>query len=425
MKPLTPLFWSLVLSMALCGCKDVLLPPEIPPNQLDPALAQVVRVAREKAVAKPDSSEAWGKLGQAFDAADFGPQSIQCYDRAINLDPTSARWHHLLGLRRLREEPELALQNLAEATRLANPTQDAPRIRLAQALIERGRFVEATNQLTPLLSINPAHPAARLEAGRANLSLGNATAAIQWLTPAATNPYTARPALLLLSQAAARMTNSEMAARFARGAATLPKPFDWPDPFLKEVQSLRQDRNRIAEQANALLQQRRVVEAENIVSNLLVQIPNDPEGLLLLGRIRIQQRNCSEAETTLRRLIQIQPDSLNGLIQLGMSLYCQSRWTDAAASFERAIALKPDFAQAHFNLGLSKSKAGEKSAAIQCFKAALRCNPGDVNTHATLAEELLQVGELEQARAHVANALSLDPNHAKARAIQIRLSGNR
>lgn len=424
MKRPIPLFQIAALALVLwgMGCQQEPTPPSIPNHQLDPTLAKTVQEARDRVVASPKSAEAWGKLGQAFDAADFSAECERAYQQASRLDPLSPRWKHLLGLRQLRESPELGLALLTEAAQLAGTETDAPRLRLAQALIERGRTSDATNQLGPLLVSNPAHAAARLEMGRASLATGDSKAALQWLGPCATNPYTARPALVLLGQAAARSGDSENAARYSRAAAGMPKPFDWPDPFLREVQSLRQDRSRLTEQANQLLQQRRINEAENTLTNLLARTPNDPEALLLLGRIRIQQRRCDEAESTLKQLLQIQPQSPNGWVQLGMSLYCQSQWLDAANAFEKATQLKPDFAQAHFNLGLARSRSGQRSGAIQSLRNALRCHPGDANTHATLADELARDGQMSEAESHLSKALTLDPNNAKARALKQRIA---
>lgn len=415
-------------AIALVGCgpeTPALRIPEIPSRPLDPALAQAVTEARSNLVAEPTVAANWGRLGQAFDAADFGAEAQQCYQEAGTRDPSAARWRHLQALRLLANDAERGIVLLEEAARLAGTTTDAPRLRWAQALVERGRFLQATQALSPLLTTQPAHAAARLEMGRAVLALGQTATAIEWLSPCVTNRYTARPAALLLSQAKLRSADSDAAARFARMAATMPKPYDWPDPFLKEVQALRQDRNRLSEQANQLLLERRIPDAELVISNLLTRLPNDPEGLLLLGRIRLQQRRCDEAEKALRQHLQATPTSLNGLVQLGMSQYCQSQWTEAAATFQKAIDLKPDFAQAHFNLGLAKSRAGDSASAIGSFREALRCNPGDANTHATLAEELFRMRRPTEATTHLERALSLEPGNPRARAVREKYAATR
>lgn len=403
------------------GCQPASLPPEIPPNQLDPELSSILSAARSNTINQPQSSDAWRHLGTAFDAAEFGAQAEICYTKALSIDPTCVGCRHLLAIRQLREHPEDAIENFTKASHLAGATNDSPSLRLAQALVERGRFTEATNSLSPILSRDPNHPAARLELSRALLALGQASALPSLLSPCLTNPYTARPSQWLLSQAWLRLGDADTAAKHARFASSLPKPFDWPDPFLREVQALRRDRTKISDQANALLQQRRTAEAENLIQQLLARVPDDPEGLLLLGRIRLQQRRCPEAESTLQRHLSLKPESLNGLIQLGMAYYCQSRWSNAAVEFEHAVALKPDFAQAHANLGLARSRLGDSKAAIHSFEQALRCNPGDANTHALLGEEWLRSGDLVRGQAHIKQALQLDPNHPKARAIMGRL----
>ena len=168
----------------------------------------------------------------------------------------------------------------------------------------------------------------------------------------------------------------------------MPRPFDWPDPFLREVQALRNDREKMADQGNALIQQQRTKEAAPILAGMLKATPDDPEGLLLLGRLRYLEKNCPEAENALLRHLALQPNSLNGLMQLGLSLLCQQRWREAAEVFEKAVALKPDFAQGHSNLGYARSRSGDGGGAIRSYRTALRCNPGDVNLHISLAEEL-------------------------------------
>lgn len=351
-------------------------PPVVAMDDLDPALRSTLATARQRLLTNRISALAWGRYGQALDAADFGTAAQRCYAEAGQREPDSARWPHLLGLRQLREQPDAALENLGRAVKLSGPTNDASRLRLAQALIERGRTGEATQVLQALLTAFPYHPAARLELARASLSLGNAEAIPTMLAPCLTNPFTARSSHILLGQVRLRQGQADAAAKHSEIAASLPKPFDWPDPFLREVQGLRLDARKQAEQANALLVQKRLPEAETVVSNLLARVPEDPEALLLLGRIRLQQRRCADAEAIFVRHLTLRPESPNGQMQLGMACYCQSKWQEAATAFERAIVLKPDFAQAHYNLGLARLRLGETNAAMASLHEARRLEPG-------------------------------------------------
>lgn len=400
-------------------------PPSLPPvpaTDLDPALRQLLESARSVAEASPASAEGWGRYGQTLEAADAPAEARICYARAAELDPSAARWPHLLGLLQLQDDPEAGLANLARAVAVPTATNDAPRVRLVQALVERGRFEDARPHLDVLLARLPNHAAARLELARIQLAGQQVTAAAESLAPCLTNPHTARPAMLLLSQVRAREGLSDEARALAGRAAGLPRPFDWPDPFQREVQALRPDRARQAEQVHALLGQRRYPEADALLAKLLQARPEDPELLLLAGRSLLQQRRCPEAEARFRAHLRASPDSLNGLIQLAISLLCQQRWADAEGVLEQAIAVKPDFAQAHANLGLARSRLGNSAGAIRSYRDALRCTPGDPNHHAALAEELARTGDRTEALRHADQALAIDPAHARARAVRERLT---
>ena len=390
-------------------------PPRVALGSIDPYLADGINRARTNVLAAPRFGAAWGNLGQALHAAEFTSDARVCYQRATELEPNSARWMHLLGLTQLQDQPEAALRSLARAVELAGAQTDAPRLRLAQALGERGWRDEALKHLRVLLSADPMHPAARLEQARIQLVGQQPDRADESLVPCLTNGFTARPALLLLAQVRQRQGRGAEAAAFARRALAMPRPFDWPDPFLRDVQALRIDRQKLQDKVNALLLQQRLPEAGLALEKLFNAFPPDPESWLLLGRLRFQERKCDEAETAYRRHLAMRTNSLNGLIQLALAQLCQQRWTKAADTLQQAISLKPDFAQAHFNLGYAWSRAGNPDAAIRSYQEALRCNPGDANGHAALGEELVRVGARAEAARHLERALELNPGNQKVR----------
>jgi tetratricopeptide (TPR) repeat protein len=369
----------------------------------------------------PGSASAWGKLGQAFHAAEFSREARLCYSNAAVLDANDYRWPYLFGLLELGDDAGTAIEHLSRAMELAGPRAEGPRFQLARALIERGQTDRAVSHLQALLTVNPGHAAAHVELARVYLAKNSLREATTELQPALTNSFTMRAALLLAAQIAQRNGQSDTAAQVSRQAASLPRPFDWPDPVLREVQSLRTDRGRLADRANAALQQQRTEEAEAALRMLLLTFPDDPEGLLLLGRLRFQQRRCSEAETALRRHLALQPNSLNGTIQLGLALMCQEKWTNAVEVLELAVKLKPDFAQAYNNLAVACSHSGDVPGAIRAWREALRCNPGDINAHIGLAEELANAGGVEEAKEHIRRAAGINPSDPRIRTAREQL----
>lgn len=408
------LIWLVVI--ALCAAYSVWhfrlrhpAPPRVSLDSIDPALRQLIETCRVAVARSPRSGPAWGRLGQALQAAEFTPEAKFCYSNAIPRDPREFRWPYLLGFLEQQGNPALAVIHLQQATELAGPRTDSPRYQFARTLVELGRLDEAAPQLAQLLAANPAHAAASLEMARIHLARTNLRAATLSLQPALTNEFTMKQASLLGAQIAQRNQQPEIAAQLSRRAAALPRAFDWPDLALREVQSLRTDRVHFADQVNGYLLQARLPEAEAALNKLLSLHPDDPEGLLLLGRLRYLQNRCREAEYAYRKHLLAQPDSLNGLVQLGLALLCQQQWTNAAAALEKAVALKPDFAQAHNNLGLARSRAGDPAGAIRAFRDALRSNPGDLTAHMGLAEELANLGQLDAARDHLRSAAAINP----------------
>jgi tetratricopeptide (TPR) repeat protein len=387
-----------------------LTPPEVSVLSLDSGLRTIIETSRAAVVLSDESGGAWGKLGEALHAAEFHAQAQFCYSNAMVFDRANFRWPYLLGLLQLQDAPDRALQTLARATELAAGKAHGPRYQLGRALVERGRFDEAAPHLQTLLAADPGHAAARLELARVYFFRNALREATRELQPALSNSYTMRPALQLVAQMAQRNGQLDMAASVARRASTLPRGFDWPDPVLRDVQRLRVDRARLAEQAHEHLQQTRLVEAESALEKLLESFPGDPEGLLLLGRLRFVQKRCADAEMVFKRHLATRPDSVNGLVQLGLALQCQQRWKDAVAVLERVVQLKPDFAQAHMNLASARSKTGDSAGAIRAYNDALRCSPGDINTHMGLAEELANAGDVKGAAEHVERASALNPN---------------
>ena len=113
-------------------------------------------------VRSPDSGGAWGKLGEAFHTADFLSEAEACYRKAVELDPQSPKWPHLLGMVQLQDQPLTAISNLYRAVTLESGKTDASRVHLARALVEQGQYKDAEIQIRRLLDSNPNHAAARL-----------------------------------------------------------------------------------------------------------------------------------------------------------------------------------------------------------------------------------------------------------------------
>jgi tetratricopeptide (TPR) repeat protein len=389
-------------------------PPTINVTKLDDAVRNRVVQLQTAVVQQPQNADAWGNLGQALHALEFNDKAAACYTEAARLDPQSGRWPYFLGQLQLLNDPTLALTNLARAVSLLPATNDAPRLTLAKALAERGREQDAARELETILSANPTHAAARLELARLKLAGNNAQAAADLLQPCLTNQFTARPAHLLLGQAKLKLGDARAAAQLSQRAAVIPEPFDWPDPYLREMKNSLPLRENLLDQANRFLASGRAAEAEKLLNIVLQQDLNHAEALLILGRLRAQQQRFAEAESHFQKHLAAHPNSVQGWMQLGIMRFRQEQWPAAAEAFKKATEIKPDYAEAHGNLAFAYSRQNQTAAAIQSLKEAIRCQPGDARAHASLAEEFLRANQKPEALAAANAALAINPQEPKA-----------
>jgi Flp pilus assembly protein TadD len=108
-------------------------------------------------------------------------------------------------------------------------------------------------------------------------------------------------------------------------------------------------------------------------------------------------------------------------MQLALALICRQRWAEGASTLRQLLVLKPDSTQAHYNLGLCLAKIGDSPGAIASYQEALRCTPGQIGSHLALADELARAGRLEEARAHLQDAMRIDANDPRITRLRDRI----
>ena len=206
-------------------------------------------------------------------------------------------------------------------------------------------------------------------------------------------------------------------------AETLPPDLDWPDPFAAETMIYEQGRKLLADRAQQYLQWNRSDSAAPLISRLIQDYPQAPEGWLFLGGLQLSQNDCAEAERAFRRHLKLSPNSVNGLSQLGNTLLCLQRHAEAVRTFERVVQLKPDFGQAHFNLGFALAQAGTPAKAIPAFRAAIRYNPDFVDPYITLADLLGQMNQRPEAERLLTRARQIAPQDPRIGLLLKRIRG--
>ena len=147
--------------------------------------------------------------------------------------------------------------------------------------------------------------------------------------------------------------------------------------------------------------------------------------LVQLGNALMENRQLAQAEEVLRRAVGLAPDEPSGWATLGWVLWQQDKGAEARADLERAVALDPDVPEAHNNLANVAWGTGDQAAAEQQFREALRIQPGIADWRLNLARVLATRGEIAEARFQFDWAIRLKPDSAEARLDYGRLLSDR
>lgn len=121
-----------------------------------------------------------------------------------------------------------------------------------------------------------------------------------------------------------------------------------------------------------------------------------------------------EAETLYRRLLRKNPTHVQTLYLLGTACSQQGRHEEAELHLERALALNPNHVEALNNMGLALKGRDKVEEAISYFRRALEIKPDYDDAHDNLAVCLESMDKLEEAEIHARRALELNPNHSGA-----------
>jgi cytochrome c-type biogenesis protein CcmH/NrfG len=372
---------AVVLVLGLGAWFRLRIPPAAPPAPpapdlagADPEVKEVIEAARDKVHKQPTSARAWGLLGMVLRAHDFGAEANVCFEQAERLDPADPRWPYLRGLTLVMTDPAAGIPCLERACARPGADEIAPRLRLAEVLLEQGRLDEAQVHLDDVLRREPDNCRARLGLGRLALLRGQWQTALDQTAQCVDDVHAPRLAHALRAEALRHLGQPERARDEQRRADAAPEDQLWPDPFVEETMRLQVGLRAHLRQAAALFKEGRRMEAVQVLDEAARRHPESTAAWLQLGDSWRQMGEMGPAEQAFRMAVQADPESAEAWFDLGC-VQARDRPRQAADSFRRAIRLKPDHALAHYNLGHRLKELGDPAGAADEFRAALRCRP--------------------------------------------------
>jgi len=388
--------------------------PELNLSGIDPEIAQSIERARHSLRLVPNSGEAWGKLGALLLTHKLLKEALPVLVRAESLQPQEPRWPYFQGIALLSSDPEAALPKLRRAAELAGTEPPAPKLRVANLLLERGELNDAERYLQEILAQRSREPHAILSMGKLKLAQGDLQGALEYLERAGAQPQTVRASTALLAAVHQRLGNSAAAAEASKRLSSLPADPPMPDPFLGETAELQTGMQSRLTHADRLLKAGQLNEALELFARIAETYPQESIAWQLLGQARLEAKSYREAETALREAVRLAPNSAESHFQLGSAFFLQGLPRRASESFQRSIELRPNYAPGHFNLGLCLANDGDHAAAIAAFREAIRLDANFAEAHRQLGASLALQGKFSEALAPLKRTLELNPSDAAA-----------
>jgi len=163
-------------------------------------------------------------------------------------------------------------------------------------------------------------------------------------------------------------------------------------------------------QAELYNQQKQYEHAFNILSDALLDFPDQKE--LLYTRALIAERldKTTIVEADLKKILAVEPDNVESLNALGYTLLNQpARYTDAEAFLQRALSLEPNSAVVIDSYGWLQFKLGHAEKALSYLQQAYeKQQESEIASH--LIEVLSKLGRQNEARDLFDKAISEAPD---------------
>jgi tetratricopeptide (TPR) repeat protein len=413
--------------------------PEVDLTAASPAVAEAIQAAQAEVRGSPRSGRAWGELGMALYANDFGAQAHRCFIEAERLDAAAPLWPYLQALRLMVDDREAAVDALRRAvarTRPGDVQHVAAELALAEALFERDERTEAAELCRQALAADPGNARAEFNLGLIALAEDRPEACIEYLSRSCGSKHAARRSAAYLAAAYQRLGDRASAAVFSRRAREQSADRPWPDPFVDEAQQYAAGPHRHFQEADKLAGTTHKNEYLRALHGLATEA-GDGISHYRLGLALVQLDEYAAAEPVLRTALSKSPDLVGAHYLLGIALLLQgqalreqhsaaaadAKLGEAATSLRRATELKPTHGQAHLYLGRALEQIRRPTEALAEYRVAVQCCPEVAEAQLALGAALLTAGEPAEAQRHLELALSLAPNDPRASAAMKRLRG--
>jgi Flp pilus assembly protein TadD len=387
--------------------------PSVPMGKMDAEVRELIQSASAKVVQSGRDASAWGDLGAVFFVHNFEAPAQVCFRNAEALDSRDYRWPYLLGVSLTYSDADEMMAAYRRAEQRCT-NQAHVRLRLAEALLDRGALDDASIIIERALADSPSNPRAKLAKARLLFARGKLDEARLLTEESASGSADKRAPYLLLAQLCRRMKDSAGEAEAVAALQKIPDGFTtWDDPDLTAILALRRDRATRLAKAENLAQ-----SGDSAGKGILNEMSSESDGssaAVKLAKTLLREKKYQEAESLLRSQVRSAPQDERLHFLLGGACFQQEKFSEAEGEYRQVVALKPDNVDAWFNRGVALLKLNQTGEAKEAFATAVRISPSRVYARVNLAELLLAEGKNAEAAEHLEAALRLSPKDEQIR----------
>jgi tetratricopeptide (TPR) repeat protein len=360
------------------------LEPEVR-EQLTSQQSALAATVKDPKATDTSLSEAYGAMGETYQAYSLSSPARECYLNASRLAPREFRWIYLLGKLDQQDdrfEDAISSYRIARALR---PAYLGVPVNLGNIYLQLNRLSDANDNFKAALAIDQDSAAALYGLGQIALSERRYAEAVKYFERALALIPSANRIHYSLAMAYRGLGDTEKAMAQLAQQGTVGVRVS--DPLVDGLQEL--------------------IRGERVH--------------LARGKLALEARRFVEADNEFRKAIAANRDSIPAHVNLGAVLIQTGDLKSAAEQFEAALRVDPRNTNAHYNLAFLLANEKKHGAAILHLQSVLSIEPHDLGARFFLAQELLKSERRDEALSEFSRIVETDPNNEDALLEQVKL----
>jgi len=361
-------------------------------------MIETEQACRELLQAYPQSLVVLNVLGGALSGQSKLKESVQVFEKAIQLKPDFINGHYNRGnvLKKLGQLDE-AVKSYDKAIQLKPDFIDAYRNR-GNALNELGDLDAALLSYDKAIQLKPDYAEAYNNRGDALEGLGRLEEALK-------------------SYDKAIECKSDYAAAYSNRGVTL-KALGLLDKAIEDYDKATQLKPDYAEAYNnkgvALEELAQLDKAMQNFDKAIQLKPDFAEVYNNRGSLHFKLGQMNEAMKDYDKAIRLKPDYAKAYYNRGNALTGLAQPNEALKSYDKAIQLAPDFSEAYNNRGSAHFELGQMDEAMQNFDLANQLKPQYAEAHMNRGNASRALGQLKEAIKSYEKAIQFKPDYGEA-----------